>query len=86
MTAKQVFDEILALTATHILRIQSGEITQVEANDEMEELLMRARLSLSDEELVKIRGSVLSIHDVIARDIKSSHGVSVPGNDPSNPN
>ena len=73
MTSDDAMNQLLELIRREI----NGEITK--------EILMRARLAMTDEEVLEIQRQALRIHHEVAKHISGS-GFKVPGNDPHKPN
>ena len=78
-------DAIAALIAINATRLQAGEITVAEADKEEMELLMRARVDLSREDIAELLRRILTRHQFIADD-EARNGRPCPGNDSANPN
>jgi len=64
---------------------RAGEIAKAEWADETNVVLMRARVSLTDEEFRDILCALLAVHHELAKDL-SGHGYDIAGNDPFKPN
>jgi hypothetical protein len=85
VTVAQWLEKVTELVAIHVKQMTAGEITSSEADDEEQELLMRARLDLTDEQGEEFLRGVLSIHQTIANELlRRGHPVS--GNNPDKPN
>ena len=78
-------DAIAALIAINATRLQAGEITVAEADKEEMELLMRARVDLSREDIAELLRRILIRHQFIADD-EARNGWPCPGNDSAHPN
>jgi hypothetical protein len=85
VTAREILAELAALANRLTRQLTAGEITEKELNERMEDLLMSARLKLTDEEFLEVQRGVLAMHHEITANL-SAHGNRVPGNDPRRPN
>jgi hypothetical protein len=85
VTVAQWLEKITELRAIHVRQMVAGEITASQADDEEQELLMRARLDLTDEQASELLKGVLLAHQATANEI-IKRGHSVSGNNPHKPN
>jgi hypothetical protein len=84
MTVDQWFKAIIELIGIHATQLNAGEITPDQANRDEEEMVLRARLDLSDEDGQALLTRVLSGHQEIADEL-ARRGHPMPGNDSSQP-
>jgi hypothetical protein len=84
MTVDQWFMAIRELVATHARRLTAGEISADQASREEEEMVLRARLDLSDEDGQEMMNRTLRAHQELADDL-AQHGQPISGNDSSKP-
>ena len=66
-------------------QLGAGEITEAQANRELEEMTISAQFDMNDEEFEEFLGRVM-IMDYAASAQLSADGRPVPGNDPNRPN
>jgi len=81
VTSDDAMNQLLELIRREI----NGEITEADTANATKEILMRARLAMTDEEVLEIQRQALRIHHEVAKHISGS-GFKVPGNDPHKPN
>ncbi len=85
MTASSWMERFIALVHRHVEQMAAGEITEAQANRELEEMTLSAQLEMTDEEFDEFLSRVL-IMDHAASAQLSAEGRPVPGNDPNKPN
>jgi hypothetical protein len=66
-------------------REAQGELSGAQAADAEHEIVMRARLAMTDEDFLEAQRRILAFHHEIAKEL-SKGGLSAPGNDPRKPN
>ena len=84
MNLDQWFMAIRELAATHARQLIAGEITPDQATREEEEMVLRARLDLSDEDGKEMLNRMLSSHQEVADEL-ARRGRPIPGNDSTLP-
>ncbi len=85
MTAAAWMERFLALVHKHVEQMGAGEITEAQANRELEEMTLSAQMEMTDEEFDEFLSRVM-ILDYAASAQLSADGRPVPGNDPKRPN
>jgi hypothetical protein len=85
MTAAAWMERFYALVNKHVEQIGAGEITEAQANHELEEMTLSAQMEMTDEEFEEFFSRVM-ILDYAASAQLSAEGRPVPGNDPNRPN
>lgn len=85
MTVAEWVKTIALLAVTNTTRLRAGEITAAQADREEEDLVIRARLELTDEQGVQLLAGVLAAHQAIA-DEMAQRGHPASGNDSHKPN
>ena len=85
MTASSWMERFIALVHRHVDQMATGEITEAQANRELEEMTLSAQLEMTDEEFDDFLSRVL-VMDHAASTLLSEEGRPVPGNDPKKPN
>jgi hypothetical protein len=85
MTVEQWLARALELVRGHDQQLLAGEITASQADAEERELVMRARIDLSDEDGLEFLNGILRIHQALATELAQG-GYPVSGNDPKKPN
>ena len=85
MTAGELMQALLELSSAHACQVREGKISEAHANDELQDLVMRGRRAMSDEEFRKVLDLILSAHGTIASEL-AEMGQPQPGNDPNKPN
>lgn len=85
MTVEYWLTKITELVVKQGKSLSAGEITASEADREEEELVMQARLDLTDEEGAELLRRLLAAHQTIA-DNMALRGRPASGNDPKKPN
>jgi hypothetical protein len=81
VTSKDVLLEIDRL----VRKEAKGEMTNATFIEEVDEIILGARVSLTDDEFRDVLQNVLRMHHLLAADL-SKHGCGIPGNDPLKPN
>jgi hypothetical protein len=85
MTVTEWVSQISLLVVTNTKRVVAGHITASEAEREEEDLIIRARLELTDEQGAELLKGMLAAHQTIANHM-ARRGHPAPGNDSENPN
>ena len=85
MTAKTWMERFIALVHRHVEQMGSGEITEDQANQELEEMTLQAQLEMTDEEFDEFFRDVMIMDYAVSAQL-SADGHPVPGNDPQKPN
>jgi len=85
MTVKTCLERLTAISRRHVEQLQAGEITEAQANSEIEDIAFSARSEMTDEQFSEILSCVLVMHQTFANGL-SMDGHPVPGNDPQKPN
>jgi hypothetical protein len=85
MTAEQWLAKIADLVRAHTEQLLAREITVSDADHEEQELVLRARLDLTDEEGRELLKQILAFHQALASEL-AQKGHPVSGNDPKKPN
>ena len=85
MTAKELLADLDGFFAALADRIVDGEITELEAEQSLAEVLLQAREEMTDEELLEIQRGMLELDHAISRKL-AERGRPVPGNNPHRPN
>ena len=78
-------DRLTALVYRHVEQLHSGEITEAQANLELEEMTLTAQLEMTPDEFEEFYRQVM-IMDYAVEAQLSADGTPVPGNDPRKPN
>jgi hypothetical protein len=63
----------------------AGEITKAQFLEQSNDILIQARIWMTDEQFLNIQRDVLVLHHLLAKEL-SGHGYLIPGNDPDKPN
>jgi hypothetical protein len=85
VTVEHWLTKITELVVRHGKRLSAGEITASEADMEEEEIIIQARLDLTDEQGAELLRKLLAAHQTIADDM-ARRGRPASGNDPDKPN
>ena len=85
MTADSWMERFIALVHRHVEQMGTGEITEAQANLELEEMTLSAQLEMTDEEFEEFFRQVLVMDYAVSAKL-SADGCPVPGNDPAKPN
>jgi hypothetical protein len=85
VTADDLKEGLAAMTIRQSKQILAGESTPAQAQSEREDLLLKGRLELADEDLSEGLRWILSEHQVLA-DQLAAGAVLFAGNDPERPN
>lgn len=78
-------DRFCALVQKHVEQLGAGEITEAQANLELEEMTISAQIEMNDQEFEEFLARVM-IMDYAASAQLAADGRPVPGNDPNRPN
>jgi len=78
-------EKFCTLVQKHVEQIEAGEITEAQANLELEEMTISAEIEMNDDEFEEFFSRVM-IMDYAASAQLSADGRPVPGNDPNRPN
>ena len=81
MTPKDVINKLLDLNKKGV----AGNITAAQFADEADDILTKARITLTDKEFLEVQRDILAVHYLLAKYL-SEHGRNVPGNDPQKAN
>lgn len=81
MTPADVLDQLLLVNQ----RLCAGEITESEADDEQQGIILKARLLMTDQEFIESQAQVLLTHHRLAERLVGT-GYDISGNDPTKPN
>jgi len=84
MTVEEWLAKIVEIVSTNTTQLSSGEITPGQATEKEQEVILRARLDLSDKDGAELLDPILATHQIMADNLKQA-GHSVPGNDPDKP-
>ena len=85
VTAKTWMDRLSALVAKHVEQLHAGEITEAQANLELEEMTLTAEMQMTPEEFEEFFRHVMVMDYAVEAQL-SQDGRPVPGNDPKRPN
>jgi hypothetical protein len=85
MTAETWMERFYALVNKHVKQMAAGEITESEANHELEVMTLDAQMDMSDEEFEEFLRQVMIMDYAVSVQL-SADGHPVPGNDPRKPN
>jgi len=66
-------------------KVADGEVTESEANEFVEDLLLSARRSMTEDEFMEIQRGALAWHHLLTEQLPED-GYQVPGNNPRRPN
>jgi hypothetical protein len=82
MTIEDVFIALGNLTRRQV----RGEISEAEANEEQQDLMLKACAEMTNDELDEIQRVALYMHHLLAKVRSEVDNLPVPGNDPLKPN
>jgi hypothetical protein len=85
MAADSWMERFIALVHRHVEEMASGEITEAQANRELEEMTLQAQLEMTDEEFEEFFSQVMVMDYAVSVQL-SADGRPIPGNDPQKPN
>jgi len=78
-------DRLSALVYKHVEQLHAGEITEAQANLELEEMTLTAQLEMKDDEFEEFFRQAMVMDYAVEAQL-SADGHPVPGNDPKRPN
>jgi hypothetical protein len=79
--SNDVINELMQLCKKEV----TGEITKAKSTEEANNILMKARASMTDEDFLEVQREILAIRHALA-EVLSEHVYHTPGNDPGKPN